>query len=208
MASGGSELTVGQLLETRRPGRKSLFAVAEHDSAHTALALMLQHHVSCVAVLREDSEPSVTDAPPALVGMLTLSDFLERVALPKADSGAVTCGQVMTPAESVAYVFADNSLQSCLSIMAEVRCHHLPVLSAEPSEGGVLLGVVAMEELLGLTAEARSQSRGALAETIARLPGLASVPRAEAGKRGGVAPRGEGAGEGAARPGRAPPGRA
>lgn len=128
----------------------------------------------------------MTDAPPALVGMLTLSDFLERVALPKADADAVQCGQVMTPAESVAYVFADNSLQSCLSIMAEVRCHHLPVLSAEPSEGGVLLGVVAMEELLGLTAEARSQSRGALADTIARLPGLAAVPSGDSGSGHGA----------------------
>jgi CBS-domain-containing membrane protein len=82
----------------------------------------------------------------------------------------------MTPADQVAYVFSGNSVESCLAIMADVQCHHLPVLDKHPVEGGVLQGVVAMEELLGLTAEARMRSMGAIAaDTIARLPGFAAL---------------------------------
>jgi len=159
--------------------------VGDDDSAHSALELMLENHVSCVAVVRDEAHDSVVGAPPALVGMLTLSDFLQRVALPRADAEAMSCREAMTPADEVAFVFGDNSVQSCLSIMAEVRCHHLPVLSGDPGEGGVLLGVVSMEELLGLTAEARRRSRGALADAIARLPGLAFVGRSEHDTRQG-----------------------
>lgn len=137
---------------------------------------MLDHHVSCVAVLSDGGSSERVDEDVAgMVGMLTQADYLRRVCRAKLDGSEVQCGSVMTPAEDVAYVFSGNSVESCLAVMANVQCHHLPVLDKDPAEGGVLLGVVAMEELLGLTAEARQRSVGAIAHRIARLPGFAAL---------------------------------
>jgi CBS domain-containing protein len=141
-----------------------LFAAEERDTVYSALSLMLENHISCVAVLTEQATP-----PPSLCGMLTLSDYLRRVALPRRDPDGVVCRDVMTPASEIAYVFAGNSVDSCLAIMAQARCHHLPVFTEDPGTRGELLGVVSMEELLGLTAEVRERSSGALSLAMDRL---------------------------------------
>lgn len=143
-----------------------LFAVEPNDSVFSALSLMLENHISCVAVL---AGGELGGAPPSLSGVLTQTDYLRRVALPRSDPDEVVCRDVMTPAADIAYVFAGNSVDSCLAVMAQARCHHLPVFTDTPEAKGELLGVVSMEELLGLTAEVREQSSGALSSALARI---------------------------------------
>lgn len=135
--------TVSDLLARRRPERNTLYAVLVEDSALEALQLMLDFHVKSVAVIGERRP---------FEGIFTDTDFLRQVALGERNAREVAVGEVMTPLERTAYVYPGNSMESCLEIMAAMGCHHLPVVSEDED---ALLAVIAMEEVLGLTREAR-----------------------------------------------------
>lgn len=135
--------TVSDLLARRRPARNTLYAVTVEDSALEALRLMTDFHVKSVAVVGE-RQP--------FEGIFTDTDFLHKVALGERQARDVAVGEVMTPLQRTAYVYPGNSVESCLEIMAAMGCHHLPVVAEDED---ALLAVVAMEEILGLTHEAK-----------------------------------------------------
>ncbi len=87
---------------------------------------MLQNNVTAVAVLDPTSM--------WVKGILTQTDFLRKVALPEGDAQAITCASIMTPIRQTAYVLPDNDVESCLSVMAELKVHHLPVLDLRGSD--------------------------------------------------------------------------
>lgn len=134
---------IADVLARRRPERDKLYALTAEDSAMDALQLMIDAHVKCVAV--------VGDVLP-FDGIFTDTDFLTKVAAAERKPSSVKIGQVMTPVQRTAYVYPDNSIESCMEIMASIRCHHLPVVTESED---ALLAVVSMEEILGLTREAR-----------------------------------------------------
>jgi hypothetical protein len=75
-------------------------------------------------------------------------------------------GAVATPLPATAYCFAHQSVMSGLETLAVVGAHHLPVVEDDPPHGR-LLGVLAQEELLGLTRELRA-ARAAAAGPVHR----------------------------------------
>lgn len=86
---------------------------------------MLQNNITAVAVLDPTSM--------WVKGILTQTDYLRKVALPEGDPQATSCASIMTPIQHTAYVLPDNDVESCLSVMAELKVHHLPVLDMRSS---------------------------------------------------------------------------
>lgn len=56
-----------------------------------------------------------------MCGILTDTDFLQKVAVELRDPTRVSCVDIMTPLDRCTYVNMDNDVDSCMAIMAEVR---------------------------------------------------------------------------------------
>lgn len=99
-------------------------------------------------------------------GILTETDYLVKVALRERNQRLVRCEDIMTELYETAYVLMDNTVESCMSIMAEMNCHHLPVLSWQDEGTMQLEGVVSLPELSGLTKEEKDRNRKQLYKRI------------------------------------------
>ncbi len=71
----------------------------------------------------------------AVVGILTSSDILHKVAGPNEDLNAVTCRDVMTPEPTI--LQDDDSIALALNIMAGGDFRHIPIL-----DNGLAVGVI------------------------------------------------------------------
>eukprot|EP01138_Halocafeteria_seosinensis_P012782 gb/GECG01013058.1/.p1 GENE.gb/GECG01013058.1/~~gb/GECG01013058.1/.p1 ORF type:complete len:243 (+),score=22.54 gb/GECG01013058.1/:1-729(+) len=150
------QLRVRDVLENRRPERQRIFSLQEDNTAYDALCQMLEHRISCVVVQKGDN----------VRGILTETDYLVKVAVRERNHRLVRCEDIMTPVNKTAYVLLDNTVESCMSIMAEMNCHHLPVLSLEAEGAMQLEGVVSLPELSGLTKEQKERNRKRLYERL------------------------------------------
>jgi CBS domain-containing protein len=109
---------------------------------------MLDHEITALVVADD------TDQAP--LGLLTMTDYLKKVALAERPARTTSTGSIMTEMARTAFVFEDNDAESALYTMATVGCHHLPVLTDHPPTGQ-LVGVVSLPELMGLTYEQREE---------------------------------------------------
>jgi CBS domain-containing protein len=110
-------------------------AVAPHESAHVAIARMLEENVGSVAVCDGDQ----------LVGIFTERDVL-RLAGQEGGIGDPRVGDVMT--RNVVTVTPDDDVVDAASIMGERRIRHLPVVV-----DGKLCGVVGIRDVLRILVE-------------------------------------------------------
>lgn len=149
-------LTVQDVLTRRRVDRLGVVyrlpsAGPSAASAYDALSMMVNQNVTAV-VLDGNHGPDA---------IFTQNDFLKRVALAERSPRRTLAKEVGTPLRTAAWAYATNTVESCLEIMAAMRCHHLPILTDDLSEGGQLIAVVSLQELVGLSQELREQRASA-----------------------------------------------
>lgn len=158
-----ARLTVGDVLAARRTDRAHVFGCATTSRISSIADVMWQNKVNGVVIHDPRGE--------FMHGLVTRDDIVRAAALNIPMSA--NAPEIMTGMESVCFVYPDNDVRSCLSLMAEVKCHHLPVVESIGGQQGVampdaqprvkpalrLRGVVTLDELLGLTREARDAAQ-------------------------------------------------
>src|SRR6266571_2727396 len=87
--------------------------VGPTDPVSLAVSQMQRQNSDCVLVMEEDE----------LVGIITAFDVLHKVAGPKEDLNAVTCGQIMT--KDPVCLHAEDSLAEALNKMASGEFRHI-----------------------------------------------------------------------------------
>mmetsp|Transcript_6162 Transcript_6162/g.19635 ORF Transcript_6162/g.19635 Transcript_6162/m.19635 type:complete len:204 (+) Transcript_6162:135-746(+) len=141
---------VSDVLQSRREGRANMYTIQRDESAHRAIQVMNETGVHCLV--------AVCGRTRAFDGVVTVTDFIREVAVPLRDPLHVQVGQIMTPADRVAFVYPDNTLASAMEVMAAVGSHHLVVM--QPECGGLeLVATLSMWEILGLTRERLERDR-------------------------------------------------
>ena len=108
----------------------ALIHVRSGDMVVEALRQMREHRVRSVLVIDDD----------VLVGIVTQGDCAIKVLLPGLDAKQTSVGQVMTGKPVT--VKPDDRLKDCMTMMAERRFRHLPVLDAGKVVGVISIGDV------------------------------------------------------------------
>jgi CBS domain-containing protein len=100
-----------------------------------------------------------------LVGILTERDFVHQVALADRDPATTTVEAVMNA--SFIFVSPSDTLETCMELMTEHRCRHLPV-----TMGDSLIGLVSIGDCVAYLCDAALSENSQLWEYIAgRYPG-------------------------------------
>ena len=110
------------------------------------------------AVLEIDAEATVFDAVSKmvdgnvgsllvteggrLVGIVTVRDYLRRVAIVGRDERTTPVREVMSA--PIVYTTPESSIEECMAVMTERRIRHLPVLT----ESREVMGVVSIGDLV------------------------------------------------------------
>jgi len=119
--------TVRHILDTKG---HDVFAVRPEDSVADALRLMSDKDIGAVLVTDGDR----------VVGIFTERQYARRVFLMGRTSPTTMVREVMV--RDVVYVEPDQSVETCMALMATKRIRHLPVLS-----GGTLVGIISIGDL-------------------------------------------------------------
>jgi CBS domain-containing protein len=130
--------------------RVNLVTAAPEQTAAAAIRTMLEAGVGSV-VVTEDSRP---------VGIFTERDVL-RLAGEGADFEGRLLRDVMTP--NPLTISADDAILAAAQLMGERNLRHLPVV-----EGGNLVGIVSIRDVLGFLAERLWAERDEAAHDTAR----------------------------------------
>jgi CBS domain-containing protein len=120
--------TIRQLLEKK--GRRVISARLG-DTVYQALALMAQHDIGALLVMEGDR----------LVGIFSERDYARKTILYGKTSAETRLSEIMTG--KVFHVAIEQTLEECMSLMAEKHIRHLPVL-----EGGQVVGVISASDLI------------------------------------------------------------
>lgn len=119
-----------------------IVVIAERSlSLVQAAQLMRQRHVGCLVVVDE------TGAGRLAVGLLTDRDIVTAVVAKELDPTRLTVGDVMS--QELISVLEDDSIKDMLVVMRHKGIRRLPVVKAN----GVLVGLVTLDDVLGLMSE-------------------------------------------------------
>ncbi|HZP92215.1 MAG TPA: CBS domain-containing protein [Burkholderiales bacterium] len=140
---------------------RTVVYVRKTESVAAAAKLMREHHVGSLVVVDE------AKGKPAPVGILTDRDITVAVVAPGLDAAAILAGDVMSA--ELTSVREDGGVAETVDLMRLKGVRRLPVVDRE----GVLVGLVAADDILLLLAEEMSAlagmiSREARQERIAR----------------------------------------
>ena len=116
------------------PVRSLLDRSYEWVDPYTTLQTLLDEHV-----LPRSVRYFAVRGAPGLGGVITLKD-VQR--LPRAAWPNTSVSQAMTPAERLAFISPEVSLEEALQVMGKRGVHQLPVM-----DGGVLLGFVTRQDI-------------------------------------------------------------
>jgi CBS domain-containing protein len=128
-------MNVGELCN-----REVVFASREMGVVEAA-RLMREHHVGSLVVVAERQAERVP------VGMLTDRDIVVAAVAKQVDPSTLTVGDVMSAGALV--VREQDGIADALRVMREKGVRRLPVVNAR----GVLVGIVAIDDVLELVAE-------------------------------------------------------
>ncbi|NIO40558.1 MAG: CBS domain-containing protein [Burkholderiales bacterium] len=115
--------------------------VQKEESVAAAARLMRENHVGCLVVADVQNSKRVP------VGMLTDRDITVAVVAPGLDAEAILVGDVMSG--ELLSVRDDAGIAETVELMRVRGIRRLPVTDAD----GVLVGIVAADDILGLLAE-------------------------------------------------------
>lgn len=96
--------------------RRPLVSVGVQDPVGLAISHMQRQNTACVLVMEGEE----------LRGIITGWDILHKVAGPREDLNAVTCGQIMT-ADPIC-LYEEDSLALALNVMAGGGFRHVPLI--------------------------------------------------------------------------------
>ncbi len=131
---------VRQILGTR----KEFFSVEPESTVFNVLLLMIEKTIGGVLVTKNGQ----------LTGIFTERDYASKVAVKGLSPRHTIISDVMTPKPYT--VTPDTTIEQCMSLMAEKRIRHLPVV-----DGGELLGIISIGDLVKYIME---EQRGIIEE--------------------------------------------
>ncbi len=131
---------------------REVVVVTRETSVAEAAQLMRQHHVGDVIVVMEEGGRRTP------VGILTDRDVVVEVVAAGLDPATLTVGEIMAP--DLATVKEKTGVFEAIRYMRDKGVRRMPVVG----EGGELVGIVALDDLLDLLAE----ELGSLARLVAR----------------------------------------
>ena len=103
--------------------KRPIYSVGVDDPVALAVRTMQREAVNCVFVKQGEK----------LAGIITSWDIVQKVAGPREDLLAVTCGSIMTPNP---YMLQEtDSIALALNAMATVGFRHLPVADGDEPKG-------------------------------------------------------------------------
>lgn len=120
-------------------------------TAGEAARLMRTHHVGSLVVVEEKSP-----AQRIVVGMVTDRDMACAIVAAERDPKAFRVGDVMSA--DVVTAREQDSVLDLLSVMRRRRVRRVPVTGAQ----GELIGLVALDDILGIIAEQMQALAGAI----------------------------------------------
>ncbi|WPU55100.1 CBS domain-containing protein [Stenotrophomonas acidaminiphila] len=138
--------TVRQLLGTKSP---EIHAVAPDSAVIDAIRLMAEKGIGAVLVMDGAR----------LAGILSERDYARKIVLRDRSSRDTPVAAIMT-AEVVTVTPADT-VEDCLQLVTDRRIRHLPVV-----EGGVVLGVISIGDLVKSVIEQQRRELGQLQQYI------------------------------------------
>ncbi len=119
--------TVGELLQAKG---HDTWSIAPDATVHEALELMAEKDVGALMVIDAGK----------LVGIISERDYARKIVLKGRFSKETPVREIMT--EKVIYVGADDTIEACMVLMAEMRLRHLPVF-----DGDRLIGVISIGDV-------------------------------------------------------------
>jgi CBS domain-containing protein len=122
----------------------------ENVDVATAVKIMCDNHVGAVLI---------TDSKGKVSGVLTERDILRRFAEFGTALGAMPVSKIMS--RNVHTTGPDATVEQVLEIMTRQRFRHMPVL-----EGGRLVGVVSMGDMVKAMLEEKTQEAESLKQYI------------------------------------------
>ena len=126
------------------------------ESAQAAAALMREHHVGDV-VLVEDRGGVTTP-----LGIVTDRDLVLEVMVPGVDAASLAARDLVTA--PLVTVREDQGLFDALELMRARGVRRLPVVNGK----GALLGILAVDDLVGLMGEMLSRLSSVVARQVVR----------------------------------------
>ena len=131
---------------------REVVVVTRETTIANAARLMRQHHVGDVVVVMEEGGLRTP------LGILTDRDIVVETVAAELDPAALTVGEIMV--QDLATVQESTGVFEAIRYMRDKGVRRMPVVN----EGGDLIGILALDDLLDLLAE----ELGALARLIAR----------------------------------------
>ena len=139
-------------MNVRELCKREAVTVREFDELTDAAKLMREQHVGYLVVV----EPVVSDRGYRPVGVLTDRDIAIGVVARGVDPRSLRVGDLMSRKPVV--VDESSSIEAALSEMRRVGVRRLPVVS----DGGLLAGVISMDEALYTLSAAMVSVAGAI----------------------------------------------
>jgi len=124
---------------------REVIIVQRDTTVAEAARLMREHHVGALVVVRQVSGKRKP------VGLVTDRDLVVEVLATQLDAEAITVGDIMLP-ELVA-IPENSGVFETIQFMRAKAVRRLPVVDGQ----GVLIGIVALDDLLSLLAEELSE---------------------------------------------------
>ena len=124
---------------------REVVIVQRDTTVAEAARLMREHHVGALVVVRQVSGKRKP------VGLVTDRDLVVEVLATQLDAEAITVGDIMLP-ELVA-IPENSGVFETIQFMRAKAVRRLPVVDGQ----GVLIGIVALDDLLSLLAEELSE---------------------------------------------------
>lgn len=139
----------GQAMDTKvweilnRKGR-NIYATTPTTKVFDAISQMDDRGIGALMVLKDDRP----------VGIVTERDYLRKIILKNRSSRDTPVADIMT--DNVIYVDPRQTVRECMTMMSDIRCRHLPVLSDDGQlEGLISIGDCARQLTLDQDAEIR-----------------------------------------------------
>ena len=151
--------TVADLLKRKAPGHVESLLIPEMQPLSVAIKMLDRVGVRALVVV---------DASRRVLGLVTAHDILRAFRLQRATAcstplDAAPVRDAMTAADAMFYSSPTDDVAESAALMAELRIHHLPVLS-----DGALQGVISLQDIAAEMLESRLGGKAAAVHALTR----------------------------------------
>jgi len=144
----------GSISEILEHKGSTVWTISPDATVFEAIQKMSDKNIGAVLVTEGDR----------LVGIISERDYTRKVALKGKTSKELKVREIIP--ESVLSVTPQHTVEECMRLMTERRVRHLPVL-----EGGRILGIVSIGDLVNWIIGAQSSTIHQLETYISGVPG-------------------------------------